>query len=112
MTTRTTIRAATLAAVTGGVLFAVPGPAFADHTHAKVVGSGRCVVLAEGAGEERVVLPLAVFQNNPNVDIAATAERRHPLHVLVHFGQAGEHNDLFVYPTPANAACTAGYVNR
>jgi len=113
MTTRTTIRAAILAAATGGVLLAMPGPAFADHTHAKVVGNGQCVVLAEGAGEESVVLPLSVFENNPNVDIAPTALRMHPLHVLVHLGQAGEQNALFVYGTPAaDAACAAGYVNR
>jgi hypothetical protein len=113
MTTRTTIRAATLAAVAGGFLLAAPGPAFADHTHAKVVGNGQCVVLAEGAGEESVVLPLSVFENNPNVDIAPTALRMHPLHVLVHLGQAGDHNALFVYGTPAaDAACAAGYVNR
>lgn len=59
--------------MTGGVVLAAPGPAFADHTHAKVVGNGQCVVLAEGAGEESVVvLPLSVFENNPNVDIAPT----------------------------------------
>jgi hypothetical protein len=78
-----------------------------------LVGNGECVVLAEGAGEEAVTLPLSVFENNPNVDIAPTAGRMHPLHVLVHLGQAGEHNQLFVYGTPAaNAACSAGYVNR
>ena len=71
------------------------------------------MVLAEGAGEEAVVLPLSVFENNPNVDIAPTALRMHPLHVLVHLGQTGEHNALFVYGTPAaDAACAAGYVNR
>jgi hypothetical protein len=111
--TRKTIRAAALTAMSGGVLLAAPGPAFADHTHAKVVGNGKCVLLAEGAGEERVVLPLAVFENNPNVDIAPAPSRRHPLHVLVHLGQAGEHNALFVYGTPAaDTACASGYVNR
>lgn len=113
MQTRTTIRAVAVAVVAGGFVAAMSGPAFADHTHAKVVGNGQCVVLAEGAGEESVVLPLAVFENNPNVDIAPTANRMHPLHVLVHLGQAGEHNALFVYGTPAEAAaCAAGYVNR
>jgi hypothetical protein len=113
MTTKTAIRAAILAAATGGLMLAMPGPAAADHTHAKVVGNGQCVVLAEGAGEEAVVLPLSVFENNPNVDIAPAELRRHPLHVLVHLGQAGEHNALFVYGTPAaDAACAGGYVNR
>ena len=113
MTTRTTIRAAALTAMTGGVLLAAPSSALADHTHAKVVGNGECVVLAEGAGEELVVLPLAVFENNPNVDIAPTQFREHPLHVLVHLGQAGEHNALFVYgTTAADQACASGYVDR
>lgn len=113
MTTRTAIRATALAALTGGLLLAAPGPALADHTHAKVVGNGQCVVLAEGAGEKSVVLPLSVFGNNPNVDTAPTATRMHPLHVLVHLGQAGEHQALFVLGTPAaDAACAAGYVNR
>ena len=113
MKTRTAIRAIFVAVAAGGLVVAVSGPAFADHTHAKVVGNGMCVVLAEGAGEESVVLPLSVFEKNPNVDIAPTATRMHPLHVLVHLGQAGEHNELFVYGTPAAAAaCSAGYVNR
>lgn len=113
MKTRTAVRTVAVTVATGGFLLAMSGAALADHTHAKVVGNGRCVVLAEGAGEESVVLPLSVFENNPNVDIAPTAARMHPLHVLVHLGQAGEHNALFVYGTPAaNAACAAGYVNR
>ncbi len=113
MKTRAASRTTFVAVATGGFLLAMSGAAFADHTHAKVVGNGQCVVLAEGAGEESVVLPLSVFENNPNVDIAPTASRMHPLHVLVHLGQAGEQNALFVYGTPAaDAACSAGYVNR
>lgn len=113
MSTKTTIRVVCVAAVTGGLFLTTSGAAFADHTHAKEVGNGKCVVLAEGAGEESVVLPLAVFENNPNVDIAPTDGRMHPLHVLVHLGQAGEHNALYVLGTPAaDAACSAGYVNR
>ena len=113
MTTRKTRRAALVAVATGGLVLTMSPAAQADHTHAKVVGNGQCVVLAEGAGEEAVVLPLSVFENNPNVDAAPTASRRHPLHVLVHLGQAGEHNALFVYGTPAEAAaCAMGYVNR
>lgn len=113
MTRGKTLRAALVAVATGGVVLAMSPAAHADHTHAKVVGNGQCVVLAEGAGEEAVVLPLSVFENNPNVDIAPTAGRMHPLHVLVHLGQAGEHNMLFVYGTAAEAAaCAEGYVNR
>lgn len=97
----------------GGCVLATSAPAMADHTHVMLVGNDRCVVLAEGAGEEAVTLPASVFENNPNVDVPPTAGRMHPLHVLVHLGQAGEQNQLFVHGTPAaTAACTAGYVNR
>jgi hypothetical protein len=76
------------------------------------LGNGQCVLLAEEAGEESVVLPLSVFEHNPNVDIAATAGRMHPLHVLVHLGQAGEHLELAVAGTAAAATlCPSGIVN-
>jgi hypothetical protein len=105
--------AAAASAASALLLLASSGAAVANHTHAKVVGNGQCVVLAEGAGEESVVLPDSVFTNNPNVDIAKTDGRAHPLHALVHLGQAGEQVDLYVYGTPAaDAACAAGYVNR
>ena len=83
MKARSAIRTAFVAGATGGLLITLSPSAVADHTHAKVVGNGQCVVLAGGAGEEAVVLPLSVFENNPNVDIAPTASRMHPLHVLV-----------------------------
>jgi hypothetical protein len=76
------------------------------------LGKGQCVLLAHEAGEESVVLPLSVFQHNPNVDIAPTAGRMHPLHVLVHLGQAGERLELAVAGTAAAATlCPAGIVN-
>lgn len=107
---RTAVAGASAAAL---LLLASGGAAFANHTHAKVVGNGECVVLAEGAGEEAVNLPGAVFTNNPNVDAPQVANRMHPLHVLVHLGRAGENNALYVYGTPAaDAACADGYVNR
>jgi hypothetical protein len=87
-------------------------PALASHTHVMSLGNGQCVLLALEAGEESVVLPLSVFENNPNVDIAATAGRMHPLHVLVHLGQAGDHLELAVAGTAAAAAlCPDGVVN-
>jgi hypothetical protein len=91
----------------------VAGPAQADHTHAKVVGNDQCVILAQGGGEKYVVLPAAVFANNPNVDApAGNATRSHPLHVLVHLGVPGENQAIYVLGSPqANAACAAGYVN-
>jgi hypothetical protein len=112
-TTKTLGTAAAASAAAALLLLASSGAAVADHTHVKVVGNGECVVMAEGAGEENVDLPDAVFTHNPNVDIAQAENRTHPLHVLVHQGRAGENNALYVYGTPdANDACTEGYVNR
>lgn len=88
-------------------------PASATHTHVMLVGNGECVVLAEGAGEADVALPLAVFDHNPNVTIAPTANRMHPLHVLVHKGVPGTNHLMEVAGTAAAAAlCSEGYVNR
>jgi len=100
-------------ALGAGLLLAIAAtPALASHTHVMSLGNGECVLLAPDAGEESVVLPLSVFQNNPNVDIAATASRMHPLHVLVHLGQAGDHLQLAVAGTAAAAAlCPDGIVN-
>ena len=87
-------------------------PAFANHGHVMAIGNGECVLLAAHGGEDEVELPLSVFDNNPNVDIAPGADRLHPLHVLVHQGVPGEHNQIAVAGTPAAAAlCTAGIVN-
>ena len=100
-------------AIGAGLLLALAvTPALASHTHVMSLGNGQCVFLAEEAGEESVVLPLSVFEHNPNVDIAATAGRMHPLHVLVHLGQAGEHLELAVAGTAAAATlCPTGIVN-
>jgi len=105
------------AAIVAGLACAVPlagaGAAQASHTHAKVVGNGQCVVLAENAGEEDATLPAAVFQHNPNVTVAPASGRNHPLHVLVHKGTPGESGGYYVLGSPdGNAACSAGYVNR
>ena len=113
MTTKRALRIGALAA--GGaaaLVLAAPGAAQATHTHVVVLANGQCVVLAEEAGEEDVVLATAVFASNPNVDIAATAGRAHPLHVLVHLGPAGEHVELYVYGTAAAAAACPDLVNR
>ncbi len=103
---RAILVAATLLALSGV-------PVLAAHTHVMSVGNGQCVILAEGAGEADVVLPLAVFDHNPNVTIAPTAGRMHPLHVLVHKGVPGTNHRMEVSGTAAAAAlCSAGYVNR
>lgn len=96
------------------VLVAVlAAPVSASHTHVKQLGNGQCVLLAAGAGEADVVLPLAVFDHNPNVTIAPAANRMHPLHVLVHKGVPGDHNLMEVYGTTAgNNLCSAGYVGN
>lgn len=88
------------------------GPVAASHTHVMALGNGQCVLLAANGGEEDVTLPLAVFEHNPNVDIAPSADRMHPLHVLVHQGVPGEHKAIAVAGTAAAAAlCTGGIVN-
>jgi hypothetical protein len=87
-------------------------PALASHTHVMAIGNGECVVLAANGGEEDVELPLAVFDNNPNVDTTPAPDRLHPLHVLVHKGVPGDHNQIAVAGTPEAAAlCWAGIVN-
>jgi hypothetical protein len=105
-------RLVTAAVSAAAVLALAATPALATHTHVMSLGNGECVLLAHEAGEEAVVLPLSVFEHNPNVDIAPTTGRMHPLHVLVHLGQAGEHLELAVAGTPAAAAlCPDGIVN-
>ena len=100
-------------AIGAGLLLALAAtPALASHTHVMAIGNGQCVLLAASGGEEDVTLPLSVFDNNPNVDIAPTADRLHPLHVLVHKGAPGDHNQLAVAGTAEAAAlCWSGIVN-
>ena len=100
-------------AFTAGLLLALAAtPALASHTHVMALGNGQCVQLAASGGEEDVTLPMAVFDDNPNVDIAPAPDRLHPLHVLVHKGVPGERNQLAVAGTAEAAAlCWAGIVN-
>ena len=100
-----------VAPLVAGFLMLSAAPALATHTHVMHVGNGQCVILAADGHENDVVLPTAVFDHNPNVDIAPTVDRMHPLHVLVHKGVPGDHNAMEVYgTTAANALCSAGYV--
>ena len=97
--------------IAAGLLMLSAQPVLATHTHVMQVGSGECVILAQNGQESDVVLPTAVFESNPNVDIAPTAGRMHPLHVLVHKGVPGDQNAMEVYGTTAgNVLCSAGYV--
>jgi hypothetical protein len=100
-------------AIGAGLLLALAAtPALASHTHVMALGNGQCVLLAASGGEEDVELPASVFEHNPNVDISMAADRLHPLHVLVHRGVPGDHNQLAVAGTAEAAAlCWAGIVN-
>ena len=100
------------ALVAGATLaIAVAGTAAAGHTHVRTLGNGQCVILAEQGGEERVILPDAVFTNNPNVVPGTYApNRRHPLHVLVHIPGAGS-GELYVLGSAGALANCDGYVN-
>jgi hypothetical protein len=104
------LRVVTLASA---LLVLSAAPALATHTHVMQVGNGECVILAASGHEHDVVLPPAVFDHNPNVDIAPTDGKMHPLHVLVHKGVPGDHNAMEVYGTAAaNTLCAAGYVGN
>jgi hypothetical protein len=102
----------------GGALLAVAallvsaGSTLASHEHARLVGSGQCVILAQNGGEQWVELPRAVFENNPkvtlNYDTTAT-NRLHPLHVLVHKTGQGS-GAVWVYGPESDMFCL-GYVN-
>jgi hypothetical protein len=100
-------------AIAAGLLLALAAsPVLASHTHVLSIGNGECVLLAANGGEEDVTLPMAVFDNNPNVDITAAPDRLHPLHVLVHKGVPGDHLRIAVAGTAEAAAlCAAGIVN-
>lgn len=94
------------------VLLATAGSALASHEHARLLGNGQCVILAQNGGEQWVELPRAVFENNPKVtlDYDTTApNRRHPLHVLVHKTGHGT-GAVWVYGPESNMFCL-GYVN-
>jgi len=100
------------AAIALGTVAMWAGPAAATHSHVRELPNGSCVVLAQDAGEEDVSLPGAVFSNNPNVDIAPTTDRNHPLHVLLHKGEPGEHQTLEVFGSGTDPCLTSGdYVN-
>jgi len=100
-------------AIGAGLLLALAAtPALASHTHVMALGNGECVLLAANGGEEDVALPMAVFDHNPNVDIAPAPDRLHPLHVLVHKGVPGDHNGLAVAGSAEAAAlCPNGIAN-
>ncbi len=78
-------------------------PAGASHVHSLQTGNGACVLLAQSGGEKDVQLPFA----------GGAANRRHPLHVLVHTGEPGEHVNIGVVDTASDPCLASGeYVNR
>jgi hypothetical protein len=90
------------AAVVVGVLTVGGGTAYADHVHSVETGNGSCVLLAENGGEKYVQLPFATgFPEN----------RQHPLHVLVHLGEAGQHITIGVAGTATDPCLGGDYVN-
>jgi hypothetical protein len=79
-------------------------PAGASHVHSLQTGSGACVLLAQSGGEKNVQLPFAD---------GLAANRRHPLHVLVHTGEAGQHVSIGVVATASDPCFPSGkYLNK
>lgn len=90
------------AAIAGGLVLGGPGVALADHTHSMQTGGGSCVLLAQNGQEKYVQLPFA----------AGAANRRHPLHVLVHLGEPGKHKSIGVAGSSSDPCLdTEDYVN-
>ena len=87
-------------ALAAGVLVGGAGVAAADHVHSMRTGNGSCVLLAAEGGEGAVQLPFATGPEN----------RRHPLHVLVHLGEPGQHVTIGVAGTTSDP-CPGDYVN-
>jgi hypothetical protein len=115
MNHRRTRIALTTAALGPALILAVAAPAAADHVHFRVLGNGQCVLLAPDGGEQQVQLPHAEGPEN----------RRHPLHVNVHLGQAGNvgqtvngHSVYVAYLAdgtltgPAHTICGDQFINR
>ena len=102
LTPRKAVAAVLLAVV---LLLGLPGAAFADHTHVRLLGNGQCVILAAAGNEKYVELPHAdEFAEN----------RKHPLHVNVHLGEPGTRGDqavVFVMGSPEDLANCLGYIN-
>jgi hypothetical protein len=88
--------------VSVAALVGVAAPVSASHVHSMLVGSGVCVLLAQDGGEKWVILPFAGGAEN----------RLHPLHVLVHLGEPGQHVEIGVYGTASDPCIETGrYVN-
>lgn len=87
-------------AVVVGIVAGSGVAASATHVHSVQTGNGSCVLLAQNGGEKYVQLPFAT----------GAANRQHPLHVLVHLGEAGQHITIGVAGS-ASDPCPGDYVN-
>ncbi len=99
------MRKTTTALLATGMLLATASPAAATHTHVRQTGNGACVLLAAGSGEATVQLPHAD---------EFSEDRRHPLHVKVHLGEAGTRGGeavVWVLGSAGDLANCDGYVN-
>ncbi len=84
--------------------FLSPVPADASHVHSLQTGKGACVLLAQSGGEKNVQLPFAD---------RLPSDRRHPLHVVVHTGEAGQHLSIGVVATTSDPCLASGrYLNK
>lgn len=100
------MRALKLAALVALMVLLGVSPAWATHTHVRATGNGTCVILGGNGHESEVELPTA--DGYPD-------GRRHPLHVNVHLGEAGERQGrtvVWVYGSSGDAANCDSYVNE
>ena len=98
-------------AVATAALAMSAGAAGADHNHVVQTGNGNCVVLAQDGNEKNVELP-------DHLAGGYSAEKRHPLHVLVHKGTPAEHLTIAVKDSAEDPCASQldpadehGYVN-
>ena len=114
------MRRGLVAAMTAAMLLGSAGVARADHTHVLILPNGSCAILAANGNEKYQILPAVLFANNPNADADDAAgglgnlpaNRRHPLHVLVHLGVPGADGDIAVMGSAQDpCVATGNYVN-
>lgn len=100
---------ATTLALTAAIGAATALPASAHHAHVRHVGQDEaCVVVAPEGGESHVTLPSVIFDLGITSDPVGGAD--HPLHVLVHKGQANDFGAGSTWQLLTSNDC-GGYVN-
>ena len=114
------MRGVLVAALAALLALAGASVARADHTHVLILPNGNCAILAAEGNEKYQILPDVLFANNPNADADDAAgglgnlpaNRRHPLHVLVHLGVPGADGDIAVMGSAQDpCVATGNYVN-